>query len=62
MILGEVLRRWRLMSEKDLRTAAKEMGIEGAATLLRIEQGRSPGGDTLAKILSWLLTKERRDA
>lgn len=61
MQLGQVLRRWRLMSELDLRSAAKMLGIDSAATLLRIEQGRSPSGETLAKILAWLLqSKERR--
>ena len=54
MKLGEVLKKWRLMKEYDLRTTAKMMGI-GAATLLRVEMGHSPGGKTLARILTWLM-------
>ncbi len=57
MRLGQVLKRWRLMSELDLRTAAKQMGIDGAATLLRIEQGRGPSAKTLGKIIAWLLSE-----
>jgi transcriptional regulator with XRE-family HTH domain len=51
--LGQVLRRYRLMEETDLRTLAKQIGI-GAATLMRLEQGRDPSGETLAKVLNWL--------
>ena len=59
MRLGIVLRRWRLMSELDLRTAAKAMGTD-AATLLRIESGRDPSLRTFTKILAWMLAKDRR--
>lgn len=54
MKLGAVIRRWRLMEEKDLREVGKEIGIS-AATLLRIEQGHDPAGETLAKVLGWLM-------
>lgn len=54
MKLGEVLRRWRLMAERDLRDVGAEIGIS-AATLMRIEQGRIPDGKPLAKVLAWLL-------
>ena len=57
MKLGEVLRKWRLMSEMDIRTAAKQMGSD-PSTLCRIEQGRSPSAETLRDILLWLLKKE----
>ena len=57
MKLGEVLRKWRLMSEIDLRTAASWMNTD-ASTLIRIEQGRSPSAETLRNILLWLLYKE----
>ncbi len=53
--LGEVLRKWRTMKELDLRTAAKQMGIISASTLMRIEHGRDPSGKSLAMILNWLL-------
>ena len=60
MRLGTVLRKWRLMSELDLRSAAAEMNLD-AATLLRIEQGRMPSAETLRSILVWLMEpgKER---
>jgi transcriptional regulator with XRE-family HTH domain len=57
MKLGDVLRKWRLMSELDLRTVAAEIGTD-ASTLIRIEQGRSPSAETLRNILIWLLYKE----
>jgi transcriptional regulator with XRE-family HTH domain len=57
MKLGYVLNRYRVISELSLRELGAEIGI-GAATLMRLEQGRVPDGETLAKILIWLLTKE----
>ena len=57
MRLGKVIRRWRLMEEHDLRSVGKEIGIS-AATLMRLEQGRDPSGEVLAKALLWLLAKE----
>lgn len=56
MKLGEVLRKYRIMNELTLREVGKEIGI-GAATLMRLEQGRIPDGATLAKILNWLLAE-----
>ena len=41
------------MSELDLRTVSGWIGI-GAATLMRLEQGRTPDGETLAKVFTWL--------
>jgi transcriptional regulator with XRE-family HTH domain len=52
--LGEVLRKWRLMSEIDMRTAAEMIGTD-ASTLCRIEQGRAPSAETLRNILIWML-------
>jgi transcriptional regulator with XRE-family HTH domain len=65
MKLGKVIRKYRVTSELTLRDVGKEIGI-GAATLMRIEQGRDPDGSTLAKILAWLFDaeikpKHRRD-
>lgn len=53
--LGDVLRKWRVMTELDLRTAAGQMGI-GAATLMRIEHGQSCDAETLLKVLNWLMS------
>lgn len=59
MRLGVVIRKFRVMSEKPLRDTAKEIGI-GAATLMRLEQGRGVDGDTLAKVLAWLFATEEK--
>jgi transcriptional regulator with XRE-family HTH domain len=53
MKLGQVIRRYRVTSELTLRDVGKEIGI-GAATLMRLEQGRDPDGATLTKVLIWL--------
>ena len=56
MQLGSVLRKWRTMSELDMRAAAGQIGI-GVSTLCRIEQGKSPDAVTLMRILNWLTAK-----
>jgi len=56
MKLGNVLHKYRLLAELTLRELGKEIGI-GAATLMRLEQGHSPDGETLAKVIHWLTSK-----
>lgn len=56
MRLGRVIKVYRLHSELTMRELADEIGI-GPATLMRIEHGQSPDGDTLVKVLSWLTAK-----
>lgn len=58
MKLGQVIRKYRVTSELTLREVGKEIGI-GAATLMRLEQGRDPDGATLAKVLGWLMSGEK---
>lgn len=58
MKLGKVIRRYRVTSELSLRDVGKDIGI-GAATLMRLEQGRDPDGATLTKVLMWLLRAEQ---
>ena len=58
MKLGVVLKKYRLMMELDLRTLAKEMGIS-AATLMRVEMGHQPSGETLSRILIWLMSNAK---
>lgn len=55
MQIGDVLRKWRKMSDLTVKDAAKQIGI-GTSTLLRIENGEMMDGVTLAKILTWLLS------
>lgn len=55
--LGVVLKKYRVMTEIDLRELAASFGIS-AATLLRIETGEAmPTGDTLMKIFNWLMAR-----
>lgn len=56
MKLGTVIRRYRVTNELTLREVGKEIGI-GAATLMRLEQGREPDGMTLIKVLAWLFSE-----
>lgn len=59
MKLGKIIRKYRVTSELTLRDVGKEIGI-GAATLMRLEQGREPDGVTLAKVLGWLMSSEQK--
>jgi transcriptional regulator with XRE-family HTH domain len=52
--LGEVIKKWRVMSEKGLRETAKDIGIN-ASTLVRIEAGEGMDAQTLAAVLRWLM-------
>lgn len=52
--LGRVLQRWRVNEGVTLRQAAKSVGIS-AATWMRLEHGHKPEGDTLVKLLVWLM-------
>lgn len=55
--LGTVIRKYRVNSELSLRDVGQEIGI-GAATLMRLEQGRDIDGATLGKVLAWLFSRE----
>jgi transcriptional regulator with XRE-family HTH domain len=56
--LSQVLRQWRYAERLELKGAAKLIGIS-PATLSRIEKGQSVGGDTLARLVTWLLEKPK---
>lgn len=57
MKLGTIIRRYRVTSELTLREVGKEIGI-GAATLMRLEQGREMDSSTMAKVLAWLFAND----
>ena len=57
MNLSRLLRQWRYAERLDLKDAARLIGIN-PSTLSRFERGQIPGGDTLAKIVTWLLKSE----
>ncbi len=54
MKLGEVIRKWRVFTERSVRDVAAEIGIS-AATLSRIERGQEMDGASLALVLNWLM-------
>jgi hypothetical protein len=54
MRLGAVIADWRWANRIGVREATKLMGVS-AATLSRLECGKNCDGDTLAKLLLWLL-------
>lgn len=58
MRLGEVIRLWRKMSDIGIREAAQQIGVSHG-TLSRIERGEAMEGDTLAKVLTWLMGKPK---
>ena len=53
MLLGQIIRRWRINAERDVRDIAAEIGIS-SSTLTRLEGGQTPAGDTLAAVIHWL--------
>ncbi len=57
MRVGIVLKKYRLMNEWSLRDMAKQIGIS-AATLMRVEMGHVPDGNTLKLILYFLMIPE----
>ncbi len=59
MRLGPVIAGYRWANRIDLRDLAKEIGTS-PSTLSRFENCKSSGdGETLAKILKWLLAEKR---
>jgi transcriptional regulator with XRE-family HTH domain len=57
--LGKVIRYWRKMSDIGIREAAQQIGISHG-TLSRIERGEAMEGETLAKVLGWLMANEAK--
>ena len=57
--LGVLLRRWRLFEDLSLRQSSKTLGI-GAATLMRLEAGRTPDVETWFKIQAWLFAPNQK--
>ena len=59
MRLGEVIRLWRKMSDLGVREVAADIGVSHG-TLSRIERGEAMDGNTLAKVLVWLVGKKAK--
>lgn len=58
MRLGPILRGWMKHEEKSLRGLGKEMGVD-QATLWRFMMGKNPDGATIAKIVRYILDKDK---
>ncbi len=57
MKLGEILKGWREDRGLTLKEAASRMGVS-LPTLSRIEHGEQMDGETLAKLLVWVLQEK----
>jgi ribosome-binding protein aMBF1 (putative translation factor) len=53
--LGLVVKDHRMARELSVRGLAKELGI-APSTLLRVEEGKALDGDSLLRVLLWLLS------
>ena len=57
--LGRVLKGWRESENLNIQDAALIIGTS-RSTLSRIERGLKADGDTLAKVIRWLLGEESK--
>lgn len=58
--LADLIRMWRASRNITSRELAAEIGVSHS-TVLRIEQNKQVDGDSLAKLLIWLITPEARN-
>lgn len=56
MRIGSIIRKWRIVSERSLRSLAEEVGISHS-TLARLEKGENIDGRSLVKVLTWLFAE-----
>ena len=54
--LGEILRIYLAVNQLTLRPVAKEIGIN-ASTLMRITHGKQMDGETMVKLLAWMMER-----
>ena len=57
--LGDILRKWRIMEERGTREVALDIGVS-ASTLNRLERGETPDGETLKRVICWLLEHDSK--
>lgn len=57
MKLGDVLKKWRVMSQLTLDQVSTQMNLT-VPTLCRVESGKPMDGKTLAAIMGWLTMPE----
>lgn len=61
MRLGEILRKWRIMSQLTVREVAVQIGIL-PSTYCRIENGKAMDGRTLAEVMTWMTEETKETA
>ena len=61
MRVAKLITNWRFIEKVNLRDAANMMDIS-SSSLSRIERGRIPDGETLIKLISWLVSQEESNA
>lgn len=52
--VSDLLAQWRWATRRELTEVAAEIGI-GSSTLSRLEKGGTPDGETLTKVMRWVL-------
>lgn len=58
MILGNLIRRWRLSQDFSVKDVSKRIGI-APSTLVHIEMGKvPPHSETLIKLWNWALSEQ----
>ena len=57
--LSDVLKQWRYGARLSVREAAERIGVN-YSTLSRLENGEDPGGESIVRIVRWLLVKEKK--
>lgn len=55
MRIGQIIADYRFTNRKGIREQAAEIGIS-PATLSRIENGKSCDGESMAKLILWLIS------
>ena len=60
MMLGNMVRKWRLMSDLTLSEAARLMNLD-TSTLSRMESGKPPSAETLRSLLFFALSPNKSD-
>lgn len=54
--IGEVLRKWRIMSDLSLKQVAEQIGVK-YVTIHNIESGGKMDSDTQLKLIKWLFER-----
>lgn len=61
MRIGRIIKDWRWANRVNIRDMAKELGVSHS-TLSRLESGENMDGETLGRILQWMLEPDPKPA